>query len=1014
MILITCLLALTTRAEAQVTQNSNSNVVYLEQKQPVLDLKNKAMLFYPKVGSQIDIKNVMRLYRSNSSLFTPAGALNSVTSSQSVFVIIPVVNSSNTNTWVLKFKSPDLFPGFSFGKIKLWNAQNGATIPLLNQSTNSVTFSLLPKTSKPILVELDDFQGLFGSFSLELSQAGASSQQSPITVMSLIALSIVISCFLLMIYLNARTLNASNLIGLVSTIALSGCLLIFIGLSSAPFMLSLIPLLYSIFLVCQGLLIRNSWEHTPLSKLTATIALSSTIIIFISALLHVAGVKFEILAETYSLGLIATFLAFSIASLLHFFATKQKLFVLIATIILAIISLFIALIYKGLLPASDATLNAFSYASVFLLIASLWHTVEGLFSNTSQTKAPVTPKTNSALSKKVQEVKDSYDHARLLQVLESERAAMKALQERENSQVDAMRRAKQEADEANNAKSAFLAMVSHEIRTPMTGVLGMVRFLKNTSLDATQIEHVDTIEESGNTIMSLLNDILDFEKVETGQMTLETIDFDLHRLMESIYSLARGYAADKNLKINLNIDNSIPKIVKGDPTRLRQVLLNLINNAIKFTQNGSVSVTLRPISSQKNESQIYFAVEDTGIGIEKETQANLFNPFKQADKSTSRKYGGSGLGLAISQKLVGLMGGTINIKSSLGEGSTFFFTLPLPIGDISNTELVTPSNKSIIIEQPTAIQTSLSNHIEIKHTHRALIVEDNAINQKVVSGFISEKNFDASIAGTGEEAITILQNDTNFDVILMDIEMPGISGVEATQRIRGELGLPAKAFPIIALTGNTQPNDIQNYLNAGMTGFLAKPIDADALHAILDQIKDGNYVGEDGQTVPKSEELPKNTSEPKEGREPEIVKSVTVEPQQADISTMNTGLSLDDEEKTHSSVIEFDEAQLASLKNTLKEADLKDMIDELIEKMHSISHDIKTAITDEHYDLIKAKGHEIKGMCANFGLTHVANQAEILEKTAQSQDKGGVISAYKSLSEAVIRGEQRLKTWMTN
>ncbi len=1006
-VLAICLLAPATKTLAQGAQNSATNVIYLEQNEPIVDLENRALLFYPKIGSNVSIKDVIRLYRSKSPLFKPAGSLNTLINNQSVFAVIPVVNSTNMSTWSIELNSPTLFPGFSFENIKLWDGQSGYALSTFSTNNSGLTFALPPRASKPLIVELANFQGIVGSFSLKLKQAGAETQKNSTTLINLVAISFVIGFLLLMVYFSISQFFVLHIIRFLSGLSLFGFLYLLMADQTSTLTANSLPLLFGVFLVCQSLIIRNGVEYTSTAKLLVNGALGASIITLLCAIIPFAGLKFEFLSLFFSLACLITFFLLTIATLSHYFSTKERISLLIATTILSVVSFIMLLIYTNLIPTTELALNTFSYASVFFLIAASSQALSSVFSNRGQDYQPVAAPSNSALTKKVKEVKESYDHARLLQVLESERTAMKALQAREATQVDAMRHAKQVADEANNAKSAFLAMVSHEIRTPMTGVLGMVRFLKNTSLDQTQTEHVDTIEESGNTIMGLLNDILDFEKIETGQMSLEIIDFNLYRLMESIYSLAKGYASDKQLDIHLNIDDDISQIVKGDPTRLRQILLNLINNAIKFTQNGSVTITLKSISNQNNQAQIYFSVEDSGIGIEKEAQRNLFNPFKQADKSTSRKYGGSGLGLAISQKLVGLMNSAINVKSALGEGSTFFFTLSLPVGDISNTETPPSVEKTNVKPQK---KTSKPTTDGQSFTHRALVVEDNAINQKVISGFIKEKEFESVLAGTGEDALTILQSDTNFDIILMDIEMPGISGVETTQRIRGELGLPSQAFPIIALTGNTHPDDIQNYLNVGMNGFLAKPINAESLHAILDEIKEGTYQAEEAQIRPEAKQMPKHISKPTEK------KSMPIENKDTDMASMDTGLSLDDDddEKNYSSAVEFDEAQLASLKNTLQESDLKDMIDELIEKMHSISNDIKTAITDENYDLIKAKGHEIKGMCANFGLTKVADQAEELERAAQIQDMGATQTAYKDLGNTIIRGEERLKTWMAS
>lgn len=1004
-------------AQSGLGSASSENLIYLQDTNSVKSLTGKVLLFYPESQSGADVKDVIRLYRSKSPLLQKAGGDNVLKKGQSVYAVIPVINAGKSGTWTIKLVSPDLFPGFKFTDIRLWDGQTGR--PLSKQGTvNGISFSLPPKATKPLILELEKSAGLLGSFGLTIEPADFVTSTKSMPIAPLIALSTVMAFLILSLYFSLQYFSTQNLLRIIAAGTLFSILYIFSAGLISPF-IHLPFILFSVFLLSLCLVIKseisqhNSGTFTPLLLLIAS---GAAILASICAIIASMNISFEFLPLFYGLSCFAAILLLTVAAFIDFFSNQRGLPLLIATLFLGITGLLLLLIYGGMLSANPLIFNGFSFACIALVLAASAEIITHFFSGRkfTQTITEISS-ANPALSKKVREVKESYDHTRLLQVLENERTAMKALQVREASQIEAMARAKRDADEANNAKSAFLAMVSHEIRTPMTGVLGMVRFLKNTSLSEEQAGHVNTIEESGNTIMGLLNDILDFEKIETGQMTLEIIDFDLHRLMQSIYSLAKGYASDKNLDVHLNIDESIPQILKGDPTRLRQVLLNLINNAIKFTQNGSVTVTLKSISSENNQAQVYFAVEDTGIGISKEAQTNLFNPFKQADKSTSRKYGGSGLGLAISQKLIGLMGGTINIKSALGEGSNFFFTLSLPVGDVAQAESI--SEKKVVAPAAPVEKTT-------EYTHRVFIVEDNAINQKVIGGLVEEIGFEPVFAGSGEEAVEVLQNNTNFDIILMDIEMPGISGVETTQRIRGELGLPEEAFPIIALTGNTQPKDVETYLASGMTGFLAKPIDAEALHSILESIKNGTYLGQEPAAKPQTQEVPKHTvNEPVEHKAlpadnaeeqtAKVAKEELTEPPLNDLSAMNTGLSLDegDEEEVDTSQ-EFDEAQLISLKSSLKESDLKEMLDELVKKMDSITSDIKAALGGGNFDLLKAKGHEIKGMCANFGLKAVADAAQAIEEAAKQQDKGAALTSYAALEGAIKRGKSRLENWI--
>lgn len=423
--------------------------------------------------------------------------------------------------------------------------------------------------------------------------------------------------------------------------------------------------------------------------------------------------------------------------------------------------------------------------------------------------------------------KESADQARLLRIIEQERELMTELRERERERSEEMRIAKDAADEANRAKSAFLAVVSHEVRTPMNGILGMVRLLSETRLNKEQTDYTLAIQKSGDTMMTLLNDILDFEKIEQGQMNLEMLDFDLIKMIQGTVTLMSGAAADKNVTLKSQIPDNFPRFLIGDPTRLRQILLNLINNALKFTQEGTVTVELRATRNEaecaKNPDSdpvydIYFAVEDTGIGIAPEAQQRLFTPFIQADSSIARKYGGTGLGLAICRRLVNAMNGEINVRSELNVGSTFFFTIPMQLG---HEEAV----KSDSLGSRRARQKVRPMTI--------LVVEDNEINRKIMQGFLDKDNHRVALAKSAEEAIDLF-NQHNFDTVLSDINLSGdMSGIDLAVAIRAHTQ-PQKAMTtLIALTGNVSEDDIAAYFQAGFNDFLGKPIDPDLLAELL-------------------------------------------------------------------------------------------------------------------------------------------------------------------------------------
>lgn len=923
---------------------------------------------------------------------------------------LTVSNATDQQNWVLHFQPLQDFnikPVWLDEMIVYTNDNLGK--PIYSSRNNYIPFSFSTQHQNDYLIMIKTIKGLETTFKpvLETEQRFTAYQRSESTktTMSWIVISIFATASLIFFILSR--LNAFIIFAVYSVIFIQGSLMtldfskkLYGFLLNIMSPVQILPFMAGLIGLSATLLTIFSIKDKALPVLAKVLVFFLAAVIASSFIAQSMLLSLPLSIQTISkLVILVTGLVLTIIALSQSFQDTKNLWLLPAWLIFAL-QPFITIVSPLVLPFLHLSILG---VALIIQIYMLW-----------QEQEKVRYEQQQKLQMDMNHMRQQHEKENFMweRKLESERGLLNNAKQREALRSTQLAEAKGQAEAANKAKSDFLAMITHEIRTPMTGIMGMVHLTAQTNLDDKQREYIDTIQNAGETLLILLNDVLDYSKLEKGAIVVENIPFNLRMVVQSVVTLMSGRANEKSLRLITHVGDDVPDHLEGDPNRIRQILINLLSNAIKFTEQGSVTIEIsrEAVAADAplpNSVALKFKVIDTGIGISKEAQEKLFGAYNQADASIARRFGGTGLGLNICRMLVQAMGGDIFVQSAPAKGSTFWFNL-------------------LLLEASAESAASIAQHevddIDIPPLY-VLVVDDNPVNLKVVAGLLELDNHRVKTVESGTQAMNAVENEY-FDLIFMDIQMPGFDGLTITKGIR-RMSDPRKAkVPIYALTGMGRDEDEEACQAAGMNGVLMKPIRVPAFKRILVNVS----LAKNGQApVGKTQEDPMKLKDAVQ-KAKDMTKDVVDDAKRTYESVkeqVRLGLASDHIPTEEVGIADADIPELANgdrsvllgldtledLRLSLPIESFEDILLELDTKSEELVTGIVTGWKARDKDDVSEKAHNLRGMAGNFGLNLLSLVAERIERAVKINDEAIVSTEVNRILAVWSHTQTALKEW---